>query len=141
MGDPALGPVAFPHRESAMELPAGSDPRLRAGLFEGYYIEGLCGGAVLPLQRTGRPRQDVHVPIAHQSALAGVLLAASAAQDALALKPVRTLLGSIFLDLYHHTAARIFRRWKFCVRKLVPLAVAGGLEPPTTGLTIRRSTN
>jgi len=27
------------------------------------------------------------------------------------------------------------------VRKLLSLAVAGGLEPPTTGLTIRRSTN
>jgi hypothetical protein len=49
------------------------------------YVEGFCGGAVLPLERTGRPRQDVHVPVAHQSALAGVLLAAAAAQDALGL--------------------------------------------------------
>jgi hypothetical protein len=54
------------------------------------YVEGFCGGAVLPLERIGRPRQDVHVPIAHQSALAGVLLAASAAQDALGLTPVGT---------------------------------------------------
>ncbi len=54
------------------------------------YVEGFCGGAVLPLGQTARPRQDVHVPIAHQSALAGVLLAAAAAQDALGLTPAGT---------------------------------------------------
>lgn len=42
------------------------------------YVEGFCGGAVLPLGSAGTPRQDVHVPLAHQSALAGVLLAAAA---------------------------------------------------------------
>ncbi|MDQ3380865.1 MAG: E2 ligase fold family C protein [Actinomycetota bacterium] len=41
------------------------------------YVEGLCGGAVIPLGQLGQPRQDVHVPLAHQSALAGVLLAAA----------------------------------------------------------------
>lgn len=44
------------------------------------YVEGFCGGAVIPLGDAGRPRmeaRDVHVPLAHQSALAGVLLAAS----------------------------------------------------------------
>jgi hypothetical protein len=40
------------------------------------YVEGICGGALLPLGQSGTPRQDVHVPLAHQSALAGVLLAA-----------------------------------------------------------------
>ena len=39
------------------------------------YVEGVCGGAVLPL-RSGAVRADVHVPLGHQSALAGVLLAA-----------------------------------------------------------------
>jgi hypothetical protein len=39
------------------------------------YVEGVCGGAVLPLSRVGAPVQEVHVPLAHQSALAGVLLA------------------------------------------------------------------
>lgn len=42
------------------------------------YTEGFCGGAALPLSRMGTPRADVHVPLAHQSALAGVLLAAAA---------------------------------------------------------------
>lgn len=39
------------------------------------YVDGVCGGQVLPLgARTAG--NDVHVPLAHQSALAGVLLAA-----------------------------------------------------------------
>jgi hypothetical protein len=41
------------------------------------YSEGICGGAVIPIGAAGRPTQDVHVPVAHQSAFAGVLLAAS----------------------------------------------------------------
>ena len=41
------------------------------------YREGFCGGAVIPLGDPGRPANDVHVPLAHQSALAGVLLAAA----------------------------------------------------------------
>ena len=41
------------------------------------YTEGFCGGAVIPLSETGAPANDVHVPLAHQSALAGVLLAAA----------------------------------------------------------------
>ncbi len=40
------------------------------------YAEGICGGAVIPLDRVGLPEVDVHVPLAHQSALAGILLAA-----------------------------------------------------------------
>jgi hypothetical protein len=46
------------------------------------YTEGFCGGAVIPLGSAGTPRQDVHVPLAHQSALAGVLLAAAAVAKA-----------------------------------------------------------
>ena len=41
------------------------------------YTEGFCGGAVISLSETGAPAHDVHVPLAHQSALAGVLLAAA----------------------------------------------------------------
>jgi hypothetical protein len=41
------------------------------------YVDGFCGGAVIPLGQAGQPRQDVHVPLAHQSALAGTLLAAA----------------------------------------------------------------
>ena len=42
------------------------------------YSEGFCGGAVIALDEIGVPANDVHVPLAHQSALAGVLLAAAA---------------------------------------------------------------
>lgn len=39
------------------------------------YTEGVCGGAVIPLDRVNSPIQETHVPLAHQSALAGILLA------------------------------------------------------------------
>lgn len=48
------------------------------------YVEGVCGGAVLPLGSAGGARQDVHVPLAHQSALAGVLMAAALARRCVA---------------------------------------------------------
>lgn len=41
------------------------------------YVEGICGGAVLPLGQAGVHDAKIHVPLAHQSALAGVLLAAA----------------------------------------------------------------
>jgi hypothetical protein len=44
--------------------------------FETLYREGVCGGAILPLGSVGAPRPEVQVPLAHQSALAGILLAA-----------------------------------------------------------------
>lgn len=41
------------------------------------YVEGFCGGGVLPLARLDGRDRAVHVPLAFQSALAGVQLAAS----------------------------------------------------------------
>jgi len=41
------------------------------------YVEGVCGGGLIPLGSTGTPQQALHVPLAHQSSLAGVLLAAA----------------------------------------------------------------
>ncbi len=52
--------------------------RLRA-----LYTEGFCGGTVIPLGEPGTPADDVHVPLAHQSALAGVLLAAAGVRMAI----------------------------------------------------------
>lgn len=54
------------------------------------YREGFCGGAVLPIGGAGAPQADVHVPVAHQSALAGVLAAAALVTDALGLRPPRS---------------------------------------------------
>jgi hypothetical protein len=42
------------------------------------YSEGLCGGALVPLESLGAPRGEMHVPLAHQSTMAGLLLAAAA---------------------------------------------------------------
>ena len=54
------------------------------------YSEGICGGAVLPLSAAGRPAADMHVPLAHQSALAGVLLAARLLRHAAGFGPTDT---------------------------------------------------
>jgi hypothetical protein len=51
------------------------------------YVEGFCGGAVIPLGEAGRPPQDLHVPLAHQSALAGVLLGAALVRSSLGADP------------------------------------------------------
>ena len=61
------------------------------------YREGFCGGAVLPIGLAGTPQADVHVPVAHQSALAGVLAAAALTADALGFRPSRT--DSLRVDL------------------------------------------
>ena len=44
------------------------------------YVEGFCGGAVIPLSEAPNPSMEVHVPLAYQSAIAGILLAAAALQ-------------------------------------------------------------
>ena len=42
------------------------------------YVEGFCGGAVIPLSEAPSPSGEVHVPLAYQSAISGILLAAAA---------------------------------------------------------------
>lgn len=70
------------------------------------YTEGFCGGAVIPMGRAGTPRSDVHVPLAHQSAFAGVLLAAAAVSRALGHQGAGTLVTRLNLLRripQHHT--------------------------------------
>lgn len=50
-----------------------------------FYSEGICGGAAVPLDRVGVPERSVHVPLVHQSALAGILLASRLFADLLGL--------------------------------------------------------
>jgi hypothetical protein len=59
------------------------------------YTEGFCGGAVIPFAELGTPRQEVHVPLAHQSALSGLLLAAAAVRQALGLNGLGTQITRI----------------------------------------------
>ena len=62
---------------TARDLPLAKLLPFEGRPLRALYTEGFCGGAVIPLGAPGRPANDVHVPLAHQSALAGVLLAAA----------------------------------------------------------------
>ena len=62
---------------TARDLPLAKLVPFEGRELRALYREGFCGGAVIPLGDLGRPANDVHVPLAHQSALAGVLLAAT----------------------------------------------------------------
>jgi hypothetical protein len=71
--------------ETARDIPLDRLTPFEGRPIRTLYVEGFCGGAALPLGSVGTPRQDVHVPLAHQSAIAGVLLAAAAVRNALGL--------------------------------------------------------
>jgi Prokaryotic E2 family C/ThiF family len=75
---------------SAREIPIERLLPFEALPIRNLYTEGFCGGAVIPMGELGTPRQDVHVPLAHQSALAGLLLAAAAVRHAGGLNDSRT---------------------------------------------------
>lgn len=62
------------------------------------YVEGVCGGGLIPLGGH-RPAAELHVPLAHQSALAGVLLAARLIRRAVGLAPDTTEV--MHLDVGH----------------------------------------
>jgi hypothetical protein len=62
---------------AAVDKPLESLLPFEGRTIRNLYVEGFCGGAVIPIGEAGRPPEDLHVPLAHQSALAGVLLAAS----------------------------------------------------------------
>ena len=66
-----LGLIAERLRIEADRMPPFADRGIRD-----LYREGICGGALLAIGSAGAPRREVHVPLAHQSALAGVMMAA-----------------------------------------------------------------
>ena len=47
------------------------------------WVEGICGGGIIPLGKAGHTPGELHVPLAFQSALAGMLLAAETVRDVL----------------------------------------------------------
>ena len=47
------------------------------------WVEGVCGGGIVPLGEAGQVPRELQVPLAFQSALAGVLLAAETVRDVL----------------------------------------------------------
>ena len=47
------------------------------------WVEGICGGGIIPLGEAGPTPRELQVPLAFQSALAGMLLAAETVRDVL----------------------------------------------------------
>ena len=47
------------------------------------WVEGICGGGIISLEEVGPAPRDLQVPLAFQSALAGILLAAETLRDVL----------------------------------------------------------
>ena len=48
------------------------------------WVDGICGGGIIPLGDAGPAPRELQVPLAFQSTLAGILLAAEAVRDVLA---------------------------------------------------------
>ena len=68
---------------SAWNVPAETlDPYVDRPIRE-LWVEGVCGGGIIPLGEAGQAPRELQVPLAFQSALAGVLLAAEAVRDVL----------------------------------------------------------
>ena len=47
------------------------------------WVEGICGGGIIALEEAGPAPREIQVPLAFQSALAGLLLAAESVRDVL----------------------------------------------------------
>ena len=58
------------------------DPYVGRSLRE-LWVEGICGGGIIPLGEAGPTPRELQVPLAFQSALAGILLAAETVRDVL----------------------------------------------------------
>ena len=68
---------------SAWDIPAKTlDPYVGRPVRE-LWVEGICGGGIIPLGEAGRAPREQQVPLGFQSALAGLLLAAEAVRDVL----------------------------------------------------------
>lgn len=100
LGRPFLQAVA-----AAVDRPLDSLLPFEGRSVRDLYVEGFCGGAVIPLGEAGRPPQDLHVPLAHQSALAGVLLAATLVRSALRGDP--SLTSATRLNVLHGVGSNL----------------------------------
>ena len=85
---------------TAWQIPPGKlEPYVGRPIRE-LWVEGVCGGGIIPLGDVGATPTELHVPLAFQSALAGVLLAAEAVRDVLTAGAQRRTLVRR-LDLLH----------------------------------------
>ena len=66
---------------TAWDIPAKTlEPYLGRPIRE-LWVEGVCGGGIIPLGKVGPTPREMQVPLAFQSALAGMLLAAETVRD------------------------------------------------------------
>ena len=68
---------------TAWEIPAEKLELYADRPIRELWVEGICGGGIIALGDAGPTPQELQVPLAFQSALAGVLLAAEATLDVL----------------------------------------------------------
>jgi hypothetical protein len=86
VGRPLLQAVA-----QGLDLPLEEVVAYEGKTIRDLYVQGICGGGLIPLGAMGMPRQELHVPLAHQSALAGVLLAGALARRAIGKNVATTM--------------------------------------------------
>ncbi len=68
---------------SAWNVPAKTLDAYVGRPIRDLWVEGVCGGGIIPLGEAGEVPRELQVPLAFQSALAGVLLAAETVRDVL----------------------------------------------------------
>ena len=68
---------------AAWNIPVDALERYVGKPIRELWVEGVCGGGVIPLGEAGPTPRELEVPLAFQSALAGVLLAAETVVDTL----------------------------------------------------------
>ena len=64
-------------------IPAEDLDRFVGSPIRDLWVDGICGGGIMPLGEAGRTPTEQQVPLAFQSALAGILLAANTVHDVL----------------------------------------------------------
>jgi Prokaryotic E2 family C/ThiF family len=72
----------FSEIAQALGIPTEEMRRFHGRPIRDLYVEGICGAALLALGDPAQSQRAVHVPLPHQSALAGILLAAALARKA-----------------------------------------------------------
>ena len=68
---------------TAWDIPAETLEPYVGGSIRELWVKGICGGGIIPLGEAGHTPREMQVPLAFQSALAGMLLAAETVRDVL----------------------------------------------------------
>lgn len=82
----------------ALGLPEGVLSAFEGQTMRDLYVHGVCGEAILRAPNSDGGTSDMHVPLAHQSALAGVLLAARLARAATGMGEKETRVARVDLQ-------------------------------------------